>query len=188
MTKNKKSASNGRQASVKKSPLANSGNGDTDPSANKNQEITQSLDDTAAAIDDLKADLEKRLKVPGKHTLAIEDRISSIQSEVATISDKMLAYKLRRVADSKMLESVSALANLPQEASRSKLGKPSAAEAPKSKPKSKNKTKSKEGDGPEYLSSTFQCKGDLDLCMLGATSALDKALCYALFIRCAIKG
>lgn len=86
----------------------------------------------------------------------------------------MLAYKLRRIADSKMLESVSTLVKEElaiQE--RSNQGLSSQEDA---KPT------------PDYSSTTFKCKSDLDKCLLGSSSALERALCYALFIRCAMKG
>lgn len=41
---------------------------------------------------------------------------------------------------------------------------------------------------PEYKTGSFQCKRDCDACLIDASSALEKALCYALFARCIAKG
>lgn len=141
---------------------------------NIEKHIDQSLEDSSKAIDSLKSRIvSESAKVP-KQTLLIEDRLSSIQDEMSKLSDKMLAYKLRRIADSKMLESVSTLVKEEltiQERSNQDLS-------------SQEDVK----QTPDYSSTTFKCKSDLDKCLLGSSSALERALCYALFIRCAMKG
>ena len=84
----------------------------------------------------------------------LERRIQAIASELDQSSEKMVAYKLKRVAESKMVVQASAATKAPA----------------------------------QYQSTTFQCKSDLDQCLIGASNALAKALCYVLFIRCAVKG
>lgn len=84
----------------------------------------------------------------------LERRLQAITAELDNSSEKMVAYKLKRVAESKMVAQASAAAKAPA----------------------------------QYQSTTFQCKSDLDQCLLGAPNALAKALCYVLFIRCAVKG
>lgn len=104
----------------------------------------------------------------------IEQRLEALQADIDNVSGPMLAYKLRRIADSKMLKQMS--------------DAPAAAPAAKSKKATKSAT-AKSASAPDaYQSTTFQCKSDLDLCLVNSKNALDKALCYALFIRCAIKG
>ncbi len=84
----------------------------------------------------------------------IEKRLQALTEEVDNSSHKMVAYKLKRLAESKMVSEASQKMTTPV----------------------------------QYQSSTFQCKSDLDQCLVGSQSALQKALCYALFIRCAFKG
>lgn len=99
----------------------------------------------------------------------VEQRLEALQADIEKISGSMLAYKLRRLADSKMLKQIS---------------EPSAVHTNTEK----NHSTQKKPPPSAYQSSTFQCKSDLDLCLTNSKNALDKALCYALFIRCAIKG
>ena len=138
----------------------------------KTASIERSLKQTAGEIQSLKQAVRRgdmALPASADH---IARRLQAIRHELDTVSDKMLAYKLRRLADSKILQSVSAATHTPS---------PAAA-------KQKVSPRQSTGGNSEYHSPTFRCKSDLDTCLLQAGSALDKALCYALFIRCAIKG
>lgn len=83
----------------------------------------------------------------------LEKRMQALSKEVEHSSDKVVAYKLKRLAESKLV-----------------------AKTTQNKPQT------------QYQSSTFQCKSDLDQCLIDASGALHKAICYALFIRCAVKG
>ncbi|WP_086933057.1 hypothetical protein [Agarilytica rhodophyticola] len=141
--------------------------------------IDQSLEDSSKAIDSLKTRIASESAKLPKQTLVIEDRLSSIQDEMSKLSDKMLAYKLRRIADSKMLESVSKM--LKEERQTPAIQEPAIGDR---EPPAKTDAK----QPPDYSSTTFKCKSDLDKCLLGSSSALERALCYALFIRCAMKG
>ena len=169
-----------------------------------NKKIDRSLTESAKLIDELKQKLqEDEGKLP-KTALKMEDRLQDLQQELDSISDKMLAYKLRRIADSKMLASVARLSSeddeLEQAAdSNASVKKPSMAgsDPPQQElidPLSENKVKktsdkkNNKKEDVNYQSSTFQCKSDLDQCLLKSTHPIEKALCYALFIRCAIKG
>lgn len=158
---------------------------------NKTKIINESLQDSTRAIDLLKEQMEKQATPVPKQTLVVENRLASIRRELGSTSDKMLAYKLRRIADSNMLRNVSALSNKTlarktgtdeERQSHAELRKgPVAENAPLS-------SRSNSLAAPTYKSTTFQCKSDLDVCLQSSSGALDKALCYALFIRCAVKG
>jgi len=166
-------------------------------SSEKTKSIDKSLEDSTKAIDSLIAKMERESSFIPKQTRLVEDRLSAIHDALPGISERMLAYKLRRIADSKMLESVSAFARESTPAT-AVAEKSDSGAFPQRVPLSAKKqsrpkpTTTVERDiarqQPSYDSSTFRCKSDLDRCLLGASSALDKALCYALFIRCAIKG
>jgi len=96
----------------------------------------------------------KRVPASSKH---LGKRLDSIEQELEIISEKMLAYKLRRLADSKSIKDIAK--------------------------RKKNILPEKEG----FETNTFQCKSDLKRCLLNE-SIFSKALCYALFIRCVLKG
>ncbi|VUD68023.1 hypothetical protein TDB9533_03948 [Thalassocella blandensis] len=179
-----------------------------------NKKIDRSLVDSAKAIEQLKKKLKDDEAQLPKTALKMEDRLQDLQQELDSISDKMLAYKLRRIADSKMLASVAKLsqggteekekaqdfvgekavkktrpANVAKRGeagteinlsgATTKLGNLSAGKSNKTSPGKEN---------TKYQSSTFQCKSDLDQCLIDTKHPIEKALCYALFIRCAIKG
>lgn len=156
----------------------------------KTKSIDQSLEDSTKAIDLLKESSRSEFEKLPKQTLVVEDRLSSIQGELDSISDKMLAYKLQRIAGSKMLEAVSSYA-------KSGISEDPGAPSPASgvakiyngeKPVRAKNNKLAAKKIATYESTTFRCKSDLDTCLLSSANALDKALCFALFIRCAIKG
>ena len=153
----------------------------------KTTSIGNSLKEASHSLVVLKKELNaetRRLPADARH---MEKRIQELQQELDSISGGILAYKLRRLAESKMLESVSELAKgtLPEK----KLKNTETQESKKPKiQQSKSNQKSRTEKEKTYLSSTFQCKSDLDQCLAGSGNALDKALCYALFIRCAVKG
>ena len=113
----------------------------------KEKKIDLSLKEVAHQLAEMEEEYQSQSKKLPASARYIEKRVLALHKEMDETSDKMLAYKLKRIADSKMLKKVS-----------------------------------------EYESSTFKCKSDLDLCLLSSKSALDKALCFTLFIRCAIKG
>lgn len=164
-------------------------------SVNLTKSIGRNLSLSTEAIDELRSEIEEQKGKAPKTAEAVESRLRAIQSEIDSLSEKMLAYKLQRLAASKMLAQVSELSQTEQHAA-SKLSQKEK-ESPKApKPASASKTpsqklvmaKKKGASKQEYNSSTFQCKSDLDMCLLDATGALERALCYALFIRCAVKG
>lgn len=166
------------------------------------KKIDRSLEESAKAIDELKARLKADESQLPKNALKMEDRLQDLQQELDSISDKMLAYKLRRIADSKMLASVAELSTedlgaevnpkegKPAKSTKALKGKnikPSVEAREENKSTSRD-VKNKQDAKSKYQSSTFQCKSDLEQCLIGAADPIEKALCYALFIRCAIKG
>lgn len=145
----------------------------------KERKIDLSLQEVARQLEEMEANyarLSQDMPAPARK---MEERIQSLQKELDEISDKMLAHKLKRLASSKMLEVVGEKKqelvqkekSLPQQ--KKPVAKPS--DARPKKP-------------ADYQSSTFKCKSDLDQCLLDSKNALDKALCFTLFIRCALKG
>lgn len=155
---------------------------------NTSKKIDNSLADSAKAIETLKKNLRDDAERLPQTAIKLENRLQELQQELNSVSDKMLAYKLKRLAGSKMLESVS---NLPVKYE----GEPAAQTAAeknttqdKTKDKKTKSNKAKSNKTKEYQSNTFKCKSDLDTCLLDSKNSIDKALCYALFIRCAIKG
>lgn len=151
----------------------------------KNQKassIEASLEAAASSLGELKKELAGEAKTLPASARHLQQRVESLQEEVSSVSDKMLAYKLHRLASSKMLASVS---ELTQDKTSAVDGRVNSSAIPS--PSVKPGVKSKKAIEP-YQSSTFQCKSDLDKCLVGASNAMDMALCYALFIRCAVKG
>lgn len=157
----------------------------------KESELTKSIDkslkESAAALDALRSQPDDAsTKIP-RQTYEVETRLLALQDELSSVSDKMLAYKLRRLADSKMLERVSAAVNseaLSSVASSELVSPASSSHTEVSRKISTDKS----NETPSFSSTTFQCKSDLDQCLASSPSALYKSLCYALFIRCVIKG
>lgn len=159
------------------------------------KKIDVSLSDSAKALQVLKNLRKNQLATLPRSALKMEERLQTLQDELDSISDKMLAYKLRRLADSKMLEEVATIVKEVEHANREVQG--SAVEAVAetvAKATDSNTASQKEGTSAvviskdKYHSNTFKCKSDLDQCLLESHSAIERALCYALFIRCAIKG
>lgn len=122
----------------------------------KARDIETSLQQTSQALARMRDTLPQTDSLPAQVN-QLEKRLLKLQQEVDDVSGAMLSYKLKRIADSKMLSSASAAVRT--------VGQP-----------------------VEYQSATFKCKSDLDQCLLAAGNTLDKALCYALFIRCALKS
>ncbi|MFL0809866.1 MAG: hypothetical protein K6L76_05575 [Agarilytica sp.] len=147
--------------------------------------IDKSLRESADALDALKVDLRNNDGKVSKQTEDMERRLITLQDELTSVSDKMLAYKLRRLADSKMLARV--IASVQPLSSPPRSPSPVSTSSLKAS-KGKANKKGKSEKVAEFSSTTFQCKSDLDRCLSSSSSALNKALCYALFIRCAIKG
>lgn len=146
--------------------------------------MSEEKDQDKAKLNALKKslkDIEQRLSVEGDNSTPasikhLEKRMQSLQQELAGLhSEKMLAYKLQRLAQSKLLSDVQDQLSTPSK----KTPKPRAKAAI---------TQANPAQDKQYLSSTFKCKSDLDLCLLDCKSALGKALCYTLFIRCMLKG
>ena len=128
-------------------------------SKEKEQEKLEStLRDAATDIAQLKHLFNEKTEQLPQSITWLEQRIKSLESDLDTTSDKMLAYKLQRIVGSKMLASVG-----------------EAEEIDAARPKG-------------FESSTFQCKTDLDTCLCDAQNTFGKALCYLLFIRCVVKG
>lgn len=133
---------------------------DKTPKNPKERKIDLSLQEVARQLEEMEASYKRISKTMPAPARKMEERIQSLQKELDEISDKMLAYKLKRLASSKMLEAVS----------------------------DKKHSMSKQAKSRDYQSSTFKCKSDLDQCLQSSKNALDKALCFTLFIRCVIKG
>lgn len=131
----------------------------------KELKIDLSLKEVAKQLEEMEANYASASQTMPAPARKVEERIQSLQKEMDEISDKMLAYKLKRLASSKMVEALA-----------------------EQKSVYKAKKTTKEMSAAEYQSSTFKCKSDLDQCLLNSKNALDKALCFTLFIRCAIKG
>lgn len=143
-----------------------------------------------------------------RHTSAavkhLEKRMEELQEELKEpSSEKVLAYKIQRLAESKLLQQVQnnlrsntqskALNNKKEKGpapratpSRKVLAEEVQKEAPQGEVTNIRKPSSK--PSPKYHSTTFQCKADLDACIADSKSAIEKALCFTLFIRCALKG
>lgn len=165
---------------------------------NLTKSIGKNLSASSEAIDQLRNDIEEQKGKAPKNAEVMEARLRAIQGEIDSLSEKMLAYKLQRLASSKMLAQVSELSQAEQKAAEAKapeiLAPEPAAPAQSASQNSEKKQPQKMVQGRkktpknEYNSSTFQCKSDLDICLEDSKSALDRALCYALFIRCAVKG
>lgn len=132
---------------------------DKAPKNPKERKIDLSLQEVARQFEEMEASYKRMSKTMPAPARKMEERIQALHKELDEISDKMLAHKLKRLASSKMLEAVS----------------------------DKKRTLSKP-KGADYQSSTFKCKSDLDQCLRSSKNALDKALCFTLFIRCVIKG
>ncbi len=155
----------------------------------KERKIDLSLQEVTKQLEEMEANYAKFSQSMPSPMRKLEERIQSLHKEMDDISDKMLSYKLQRLATSKMLESVgakkTALADLEEMAASDDEASPIV--APSKQQRSTPKRRDKQV--PEnYQSSTFKCKSDLDRCLLGSKSALDKALCFTLFIRCVVKG
>ncbi|MFT5084192.1 MAG: hypothetical protein ACI9Y1_002245 [Lentisphaeria bacterium] len=142
------------------------------PKNSTTKKIDRTLEESSKAIDDLKLSMVESVEQIPSNTLKMEKRLHDLQNELDSISGKMLAYKLRRLADSKILQSLNSF-SAKKHSVKSEATQESLCDVAKS---------------PSHASSTFRCKSDLDQCLVGANTALEKALCYALFIRCAIKG
>ncbi len=162
---------------------------------NLTKSIGRNLSLSSDAIDELRNELEEQKGKAPKNTEAVEARLRAIEGEIDSLSEKMLAYKLKRLAASKMLAQVSELSQSEQKVEEESPQKSKgSANTPVPASPSKNRSqklvmaKKKTTSKQSYDSSTFQCKSDLDMCLLDATGALERALCYALFIRCAVKG
>jgi uncharacterized protein YaaN involved in tellurite resistance len=98
----------------------------------------------------------QRVRASSRH---LEQRLEAIEAELERVSPKILAYKLRRLADSKAVQEVA-----------------------------EKKTVVVTEKIAEFQSNTFKCKHDLEICLRNESNPLMKALCYALFIRCVVKG
>lgn len=138
-------------------------------SAEKNKhpkeiKIDLSLREVAKQLEQMEANYASTSQTMPAPARKVEERIQSLQKEMDEISDKMLAYKLKRLASSKMVEALG-------EQKHSRKAKKTVKE-----------------NSTDYQSSTFKCKSDLDQCLLNSKNALDKALCFTLFIRCVVKG
>jgi hypothetical protein len=136
----------------------------------KEKKIELSLKEVAKQFEHMEADFRSASKNVPAPARKLEERIQKLHSEMDEISDKMLAHKLQRLAESKMLEEIGRKkqALLVQDKSKAPAQSSSSSE--------------------EYQSSTFKCKSDLDKCLQSSKNALDKALCFTLFIRCVVKG
>lgn len=175
----------------------------------KEKKIDLSLQEVAKQLEVLEASYisaSKNMPAPVRY---VEKRIQSLQEELDDISDNMLAHKLKRLASSKILQTVSEHNSAMEKGSAmekadnfpavpaqalevSKPAGKSAKSRKSGKPtkpgkSARGKSAKPKGEGT-YESTTFKCKSDLDHCLLSSKNALDKALCFALFIRCAIKG
>ena len=115
-----------------------------------NDAATQTLKQSLKTIEQALA----KQDLGGHAAATLEKRMQALSEEVDHSSDKMVAYKLKRLAESKLV----------------------AQAATSKQPRT------------QYQSTTFQCKSDLDQCLIEASNSLQKAICYALFIRCAVKG
>lgn len=142
----------------------------------KERKIDLSLQEVARQLEEMEANYARLSQTMPAPARKMEERIQSLQKELDEISDRMLAHKLKRLASSKMLEAVGEkkqeLVLQEQQPARKATA-------------TKKATTKKPAD---YQSSTFKCKSDLDRCQLDSKNALDKALCFTLFIRCIIKG
>ena len=135
----------------------------------KERKINLSLQEVARQLEEMEASYTSQARPMPAPARKMEERIQALQEEMDEISDKMLAHKLKRLASSKMLEAIG-----------EKKSALTAAGIVHSIPKKTEST--------DYQFSTFKCKSDLDQCLISSKNALDKALCFTLFIRCVIKG
>ncbi len=101
---------------------------------------------------------QKAQRVPAS-SRHLEQRLKAIEAELETVSAKVLAYKLRRLADSKSVQDVA-----------------------------KKKTVVVTKKNEKFKSNTFICKHDLEICLQDEPNPWKKSLCYALFITCVVKG
>lgn len=122
-------------------------------------DLKESLEDSKnelSAYRELLSRESKRVPASSRH---LEQRLESIEQELEALSPKVLAYKLRRLADSKVVEDVA-----------------------------HKKTLVVTEHIEDFESNTFKCKTDLEKCLSNESNPWKKALCYALFIRCVVKG